>query len=96
MATVSEKRKHPRHTALYDAKYTIKSATYKDSISNVSAGGIYICSNRPIKADQPIRLRFPIFAFDKRPSVEGTVVRCEAGGFAVRFDRPIQERVTPR
>lgn len=96
MAIVIDKRTHPRHAALYDAKYTIKSETYRDPISNLSAGGIYIRSKKPIKPDQPISLRFPIFAFDRRPIVQGKVVRCELNGFAVRFDCPIQERMTPR
>lgn len=89
MATAPDQRKHPRRAALYDAKYTIGSVTYRDSIGNVSAGGIYIYSKRSINLGQPISLRFPIMAFDKRPSVEGMVIRCEPNGFAVKFDRPI-------
>ena len=63
MTTTTEKREYPRHTALYDAKYTISSGTYRDAVGNVSASGIFIRTKRPIKADQPISLRFPILGF---------------------------------
>ena len=89
----SEKRKHPRHVALYSAKYTVKSGTYRDLIGNVSAGGIYIYTRQTIPNGQRINLRFPIVAFDQRPSVMGTVVRSQDRGFAVMFDYPIEERL---
>jgi hypothetical protein len=93
MSTTSNQRKFPRYAALFDAKYTIASGTFKDSVNNVSAGGIYIRTPKPIEQGQRIRLRFPIFAFDRRPSVEGLVVRSEQEGFAVKFDLPIEERI---
>ena len=92
--TRSEKRKHPRHAALYSAKYTVKSGTYRDLIGNVSAGGIYIYTRQSIPHGQRINLRFPIVAFDQRPSVMGTVVRSQDRGFAVMFDYPIEERLS--
>ncbi len=89
----SEKREYPRHTALFSAKYTVKSGTFRDLIGNVSAGGIYIYTRREIKQGQRISLRFPIIAFDQRPSVGGTVVRSLDRGFAVMFDHPIEGRL---
>ena len=94
MAAKSDQRKHPRHPALYTAKYTIASGTYQDPVNNVSAGGIFIRTQKPIKQSQRISLRFPVFAFDRRPSVEGMVVRSEADGFAVVFDHPV-EKIVP-
>lgn len=87
----SERRQYPRHTALFSAKYTVASGTYQDSVGNVSAGGIYISTCQPIKHGQKISLQFPILAFDRRPSVKGTVVRSLDSGFAVMFDHPIEE-----
>lgn len=91
MNSEAEKRKHPRHPALYTAKYTIKTGTYRDLIANISAGGIYIHSHRNVESGQRISLRFPILAFDNRPNVMGTVVRSKSKGFAVMFDEPIEE-----
>lgn len=94
--TETNQRQFPRHTVLFNAKYTIASGTFRDSVGNVSAGGIYIRTRRPIEQGQRISLRFPILAFDRRPSVEGRVVRREENGFAVRFDHPIEERIPRR
>ena len=85
-----EKRQYPRQMALYEAKYTISSGTYRDPIANVSAGGIYIHTHRSIDDGARIRLPFPITAFDQRPSITGTVVRSQNRGFAVAFDNPAQ------
>jgi hypothetical protein len=96
MNSKAEKRKYPRHPALYTAKYTIRTGTYRDLIANVSAGGIYVHSHRDVERGQRISLRFPIIAFDKRPNVMGTVVRSHDQGFAVMFDDPIEERIPKR
>jgi len=93
MKNVANRRQHPRHIALFSAKYTVKSGTYRDLVSNVSAGGIYIGSRRTIEHGQRISLRFPVLAFDKKPSVTGTVVRSQHMGFAVMFDNPIEEKI---
>ena len=93
MDALSERRRHPRHVALFSAKYTVKSGTYRDLIGNVSAGGIYIRTWRSIPDGERIRLRFPIVAFDRRPDVMGTVVRSQEKGFAVKFDDPLEGRI---
>jgi hypothetical protein len=89
----SDQRQYPRHAVLFNAKYTIASGTYRDSVGNVSEGGIYIYTQRKIEPGQRISLRFPVIAFDRSPSVEGMVVRSEASGFAVMFDSPREERI---
>ena len=93
MESIVNRRKYPRHLALFSAKYIVKSGTFRDVIGNVSAGGIYIHTRRTVARGQRITLRFPIVAFDQRPSILGTVVRCQDRGFAVMFDRPIEERI---
>ncbi len=93
MNTTANRRRHPRHIALFSAKYTVKSGTYRDLVRNVSAGGIYIVSRRTLKDGQRISLRFPVLAFDKKPSVTGTVIRSQYRGFAVMFDNPVEEKI---
>ncbi len=92
MNTPSDRRRYPRHISLFSAKYTVKSGTYRDLVRNVSSGGVYIDTRRRINDGQKISLRFPVLAFDRKPSVTGTVVRSHQAGFAVRFDTPIEER----
>ena len=94
MEPQSEKRQYPRRQALYPAKYTIASGTYRDPIANISEGGIAIHTHRSVDDGERIRLRFPITAFDRKPSVMGTVVRSHNRGFAVVFDNPVKESLT--
>ena len=96
MKPESDQRQFPRHAVLFNAKYTIESETFRDSVSNVSAGGIFIYSQRAVKQGQRISLRFPVLAFDNKPSVEGMVVRSEDHGFAVMFDHPIEDQIPVR
>ncbi len=93
MKLVANRRKHPRRIVLFSAKFTVKSGTYRDLVKNVSAGGIFIGSRRMIEHGQRISLRFPVMAFDKKPSVTGTVVRSQPMGFAVMFDHPIEDKI---
>lgn len=93
MKTIANRRRYPRHIALFSAKYTVKSGTYRDLVRNVSAGGIYIMTRQTIQDGQRISLRFPVLAFDKKPSVTGTVIRSQHRGFAVMFDHPVDEKI---
>lgn len=95
MNTNPDRRRYPRRAALFNAKYTLESGTYRDSVGNVSAGGIYINTRRSINPGQRISLRFPVFAFDRRPSILGTIVRAQDEGFAVMFDTPIERSINP-
>jgi hypothetical protein len=95
MKTKYDRRRYARRPARFSVKYTVKSGTYRDLASNVSAGGVHIVTRRTIPSDQKISLQFPVFAFDSRPSVMGTVVRSGENGFAVRFDRPFERRFCP-
>ena len=93
MNMVPNRRRHPRHTALFSVKYTAKEGTYRDLIKNIGAGGVFVCTRRKIIQGRTINLQLPIFAFGKRLSLMGAVVRCNAKGFAVMFDEPIDEQV---
>ena len=91
MSIVPERRQYHRHTATFSAKYALKSGTFRDLIRNLSAGGIFVTTRRKIDRGQPISLEIPVFVFDKRLRMTGKVVRCNTDGFAVKFDKPIEE-----
>ena len=93
MKTGSDRRRYPRLAAAFAVKYTVNSVTYRDLVRDVSAGGIYIGNWRAIKDGQRISLQFPVSAFEKKPSVMGTVMRSQDKGFAVVFDNPIEEKI---
>ena len=93
MNSVPNSRQYPRHTALFSSKYTVKEGTFRDLIKDVGAGGVFVSTRRKIVQGRPITIQFPVLAFKKRLSLMGTVVRCNAKGFAVMFDEPIDEKL---
>ena len=84
MEKMTERRRFVRHPVLYSAKYSVTSGTYRDEASNVSAGGIFTSSHRAIDPGQRIRLRFPVFAFDKRYPIGHVGFSSEYNGITVR------------
>ena len=93
--SVVEKRRYPRRVARFSAKYTVPSGTYRDLVGNVGAGGVFILSRQTVLPGQRISIQFPIFALHSKPSVIGTVLRCQKHGFAVIFQRPVHGRICP-
>ncbi len=93
MKTAPNRRRYPRRTALFSAKYTAKEGTYRDLVKDIGPGGVFVCTRRKMVQGRTINLQIPILVFDKRLSLMGTVVRCDAAGFAVMFDKPIDEKI---
>ena len=93
MNTVAHRREYPRYTAVFSTKYTVKGGTFRDLIINIGAGGVFVSSRRKINQGRPINIQFPIFAFGKRLSIMGTVVRCNSNGFAVMFNEAIEVKL---
>jgi hypothetical protein len=93
MKTARNRRRHPRHTAQFSAKYTAKEGMYRDLVKDIGPGGVFVCTRRKMVQGRTINLQIPILVFDKRLSLMGTVVRCDAVGFAVMFDKPIDEKI---
>ncbi len=94
MKNEANRRQYPRHTALFSAKYTVKEGTFRDLVNNIGAGGVFVNTRRKINPGRSINLQFPIFAFKKRLSLMGTVIWCNSNGFAVMFDKSIEEKLS--
>lgn len=84
-------RMHPRRTSFIIVEYSVREGTFRDIIKNIGANGMFVNTTRTIADDQPIELRFPLFEFENPIQVAGRVTRCTVTGFAVTFDRPIDE-----
>jgi hypothetical protein len=93
MSPIPNRRQYDRHPAQFSAKYTVRQGTFRDLIRNICARGIFVSTRRKIALGQSIDLQFPVFAFKRRISVAGKIVRCNASGFAVVFDQPIETGV---
>lgn len=86
-------RSHPRRTAFIIVEYSVVEGTFRDIIKNIGADGMFVNTTRTIAEDQPIELRFPLFEFDHPIHVSGRVTRSTVTGFAVTFDRSIDELI---
>lgn len=84
-------RTHPRQTSFIIVEYSVREGTYRDIIKNIGANGMFVNTTRTIADDQPIELRFPLFEFENPIQIAGRVTRRTVTGFAVTFDRPIDE-----
>jgi Tfp pilus assembly protein PilZ len=89
MPTNSDKRVYQRKNGLIIAEYTTPDGKESGLIRNISAGGLFIRTDKKPFAGQSIVLRFPLFNFEENISVSGKVLRIEPTGFVVKFDKPI-------
>jgi hypothetical protein len=86
-------RDHPRQTSFIIVEYTVREGTFRDIIKNISANGMFVNTTRTIAEDQSIELRFPLFEFENPIQITGQVTRRTVNGFAVAFDRPIDDLI---
>lgn len=90
MRAKSNRQKHPRRTSYIIAEYRLNEGTFRDVISNIGSGGLFVRTSRKVAVDQTIVLLFPLFDFEQPVEVSGKVIRRDHNGFAVMFDRPLQ------
>ena len=93
MDNVAHRRQYPRYSTVFSTKYRVREGTFRDLIRDIGAGGVFVRTRRTIKQGRSINLQLPIFAFEKRLSIMGTVVRCDSKGFAVMFDEPVEVKI---
>ena len=88
---LSENRKFLRRTSFIIGEYSVKEGNFRDIIKDISAGGLFVRTSRPIRVGQDISLTFPLFDFDHDVTVPGKIVKSDIGGFAVQFYNPIKK-----
>lgn len=93
MSSVPHRRQYPRYKTVFSTKCTAKGGAFRDLVRDVGAGGVFISTKRKIRQGLRINVQFPIFAFQRRLSLIGTVVRCESEGIAVMFDEAIDPAI---
>ncbi|HOJ14151.1 MAG TPA: PilZ domain-containing protein [Deltaproteobacteria bacterium] len=84
---MKEKRRYTRKPLKVEARYHDKKGTVlKGIVRNVSMGGIYIETSRPLERGETIRLSLDAVDLGKVIDVEGRVVRSEAErGMGIEF-----------
>jgi len=85
-----ERRQYPRQTTFINAEYTVLEGTFRDTIKNIGAGGLFIKTDRAIAVGQPITVGFPLYNFDNVIQSVGRVVRIDLDGIAVTFNEAIE------
>lgn len=93
MNSVAHRRQYPRYAAVFSTKYTLKEGTFRDLVRNIGAGGAYISSRRAIRTGRRINVQIPVFAFGRKLSLMGEVIRSGDDGFAVMFSDDIDVRI---
>jgi hypothetical protein len=89
MNRVRNQRQYPRHAARFSAKYKVEEGTFRDLVTDISAGGIFVATRQKIKQGQSIELQIPVPVINNRLPVFGKVVRSDVTGFAVMFAKEI-------
>ena len=84
-------RKYPRSPCSMETNYTIDDSGYKDLIENISAGGVYIKTNHTHSLGQVVTMTFMLAGHFKSITVTGKIIRISDQGFAVKFNRELQE-----
>ena len=84
-------RDHPRLESSIPANYIIEDKTYKDFIKNISAGGVFIATNKSQYVDHEVSLYFRLSGYEKPIKVFGRIVRSDHNGFAVKFYEKVEE-----
>ena len=84
-------RKYPRSPCSIETDYKIDDSAYKDLIENISAGGVYIKTNQTHSLGQEVTMTFMLAGHSKSITVKGKIIRVSAQGFAVKFNRELQE-----
>jgi hypothetical protein len=80
------RRSFKRWKCIIPVDYVINRKAYRDFIHDISANGVFIgCKERPSPGEKVVLT----FAWKQQIKSNGTVVRTDSDGFAVRFTQPI-------
>ena len=86
---VLNRRQDPRQASYIIAEYKVIEGVFRDVVTNIGAGGLFIRTDRLITLGQSATIEFPLVEFDNIIQVTGKIVRKEINGFAVTFDKMI-------
>jgi len=80
-----EKRKYPRLYCFLLVEFTFNDHTYRDSIINISEGGIFIETKVPLPVGYPLTMYFKTHDISHSIVLSGIVVRRDQEGVGVQF-----------
>ncbi len=79
-------RRHPRTSCSIITEYMVDDQIHKDTIKNISLGGAFIASPRPLPVNQVISQIFFFPNFEIPIRSKSKIVWTDPNGFGVQFD----------
>ncbi len=97
----SERREHERKPAVMQIKYRSLDSFFSDYTSNISYGGVFIKTRRPMEIGRAVEMEMEVEGLDKSLKVSGSVVRVAAAdndegrmpGMGIEFEPLSQEDI---
>jgi Tfp pilus assembly protein PilZ len=80
-------RKHPRKQWVIPVDLATRDQTFKESIKDISNGGVFIETKNPFSTGEEVTLIFQLPNRTKPLEVIGKIVRSDPTGIGVRFKR---------
>ncbi|MEA1878411.1 MAG: PilZ domain-containing protein [Bacteroidota bacterium] len=87
-------RKHHRKPFIMVVDYMMQDRMYKDFIQDISAGGLFIETNKPFPIGQNVILTFPLPDYQEHIKITGEVVRSTPQGIGVKFKMADEDQET--
>ena len=80
-------RKYPRKEVSIPSAYVIKDHIYTDFIKDISAGGVYITTEKSQSVGDEISFNFMLSGYRRTIRVFGKIIRSTSNGFAAKFEK---------
>ena len=71
------------------ANTSIHKISFRDSIYNISKGGVFIKTAYPFRLDQKLSLIFQLSGDEESIKINGKIVRVDTNGIGVKFNKPL-------
>ena len=84
-----ERRKHPRKRCSLPVTYTTQDMLSSDTIHDISAGGAFIETSKPLSVGHQITLWIPLPDREEPVLITGEVVWTPRKGIGVKFTSPL-------
>lgn len=83
------KREHTRRNQSINALFMIGTDFFRDCITNISHGGLFIETKAPVTVGRAVTIAFRPSDSKDTIEVEGKIVRIKPNGFGVKFNEPL-------
>jgi Tfp pilus assembly protein PilZ len=83
------KREHARKDLSVYALFMVGNFFFRDYITNISAGGLFLETTTPATVDEKVTIAFTLSNNEDPIEVEGKIVRVKPNGFGVKFDESL-------